>query len=134
MAEETVQDTRLATREETQPLATREAERFLRPAVDIHETDEGLTLVADLPGVDASGLEIQVEDGVLTLIGKPTAARDVPPTYTEFALATYYRQFQLNEAIDQEKISAELKHGTLTLTLPKAERARPRRIDVKVGS
>ena len=112
---------------------TRANESFVAPPVDIYETQEGLVVVADLPGVGKDGLDIQVHNDMLTLQGR--SARSLPgtPIYKEFELAGYFRQFQLSDTVDTQKIRAELKHGVLTLTLPKAEAAKPKRIEVAMG-
>jgi HSP20 family molecular chaperone IbpA len=90
-------------------------------------------VTADLPGVSREGLDIRVEDNVLTIQGKsnhPVAGEEV---YREYQLHNFFRQFELSEAVDQTKIGAELKHGVLTLHLPKAEKTKPRQIQVKTA-
>lgn len=129
MAEKTVP----ATREASTPTATRDDERFVTPPVDIYETREALVVVADLPGVDRRGLEVKVIDGVLTIQGRTSHEMPGTPIIREFGLATFFRQFELSEHIDQQKIHAELSNGVLTVRLPKAETAKPKRIEVKVG-
>ncbi len=109
---------------------TRNLTKFIRPAVDICETDEGLTLVADIPGVNKDGLSVDVDQGVLTIAGRTEEKRQAQAIFREFELASYYRQFQLPTEIDTDKIAAELKNGVLTLHLPKAEAAKPRRIEI----
>ena len=109
---------------------TRTAENFVRPAVDIFETEEGLTLLADLPGVAREALEIDIDKGVLSIKGTVGESGGGSDLYREFTLANYYRQFQLPDEVDPGKASAELKEGVLTLQLPKAEAARPRRIEI----
>jgi len=105
------------------------------PAVDIFENDSSITLLADMPGVKASALEIDLRDNVLTLTGRVTS----PATATEsnvlreFRSGTFFRQFTLSEAIDQPKIDAQLTDGVLRLELPKVERVRPRQITVRGG-
>ncbi len=111
--------------------ATRTGERYISPAVDIFETDEGLTLVADVPGLSEKTLEISVEQGILTIQGD-AAAGSGDYKYREFAMAGYWRQFQLAETFDAAKAHAEVKHGVLTLHLPKAEAAKPKRIEVSM--
>ena len=131
MAERTVaaraQDIPPSSREET-----RSQERYITPPVDIYETADGLLVKADLPGVAREGLDVRVENSLLTIRGKAAHAAPGDPVYQEYGLVNFFRQFELNERVDQSKISAELKHGVLTLTLPKAEEAKPRQIDVKV--
>lgn len=109
---------------------TRSQERYVTPPVDIYETPEGLVVKADLPGVAKDGLDVRVENNLLTIRGRAehVAAGDL--LYREYDLANFFRQFELNDRVDQLKISAELKNGVLTLNLPKAEEAKPRRIEV----
>lgn len=109
---------------------TRNHETFIRPAVDIFETDEGLTLKADLPGVTKEGLEIDIDKGILTIQGSVSGEGGGTTLYREFTLSNFYRQFQLPDEIDPERTRAELKAGVLTLSLQKAEAAKPRRIEV----
>jgi len=133
MAEKTINTNVPARTQEQLPAATREPDRYLIPAVDIFETEQGLTLVADLPGVDKDGVSVKVEENVLTIRGKVTPRQYKQLTYNEFELLDYYRQFELGEMVDQSKIGAELRNGVLTLQLPKAEKAKPKQITVKVG-
>ncbi len=105
------------------------------PSVDIFETDDALTLLADLPGVNAKDLTIDLKEGVLTLSSEPVAEgeseeRDV---FKEYQTGKYYRKFNLSDVIDQSKIEAELKDGVLRLHLPKIEAVAPRKIEVKAG-
>ena len=113
--------------------STREQETYVRPPVDIFESGDGLTVVADLPGVSRDQLSIDVKDNVLTIAGRTRTADSGQPTYREFELFNYYRQFELSDSVDVAKISAELKNGVLTLHLPKSAEARPKRIEVKLG-
>ena len=110
---------------------TRSQERYVIPPVDIFETANGLVVKADLPGVAREGLEVRVDNNLLTIRGKAAHAAPGEAIYREYGLASFFRQFELNDKVDQTKISAELKHGVLTLSLPKAEEAKPRRIEVK---
>jgi len=112
---------------------TREQSRYLIPPVDIYETKDALVVAADLPGVHKSDVDVRVEDGILTINGKTSYERKGNPVVDEFSLLNFHRQFELSEAVDQEKIAAELKHGVLTIRLPKAEAAKPRQIAVKVS-
>lgn len=113
---------------------TREETRYLKPAVDIYETEAALIVVCDVPGVDKSGITVGVDNNILTIEGKTLAREEdiSKEVHREYRLANYHRQFELTEVIDQDKISAELKHGVLTITLPKAEKAKPKKIDIKV--
>jgi HSP20 family protein len=112
---------------------TRSEERYVTPAVDIYEMAEGLVVKADLPGVAKENLDLRVENNLLSIRGRAAHAAPGEPIYREYELAHFYRQFELSDKVDQQKISAELKNGVLTLNLPKAEEAKPRRIDVRVA-
>lgn len=102
------------------------------PNVDIYETDQALTLLADLPGVKKEDLKIDLRDNTLTLIGDVETAggSDEQDLLIEYEQGRYYRQFTLSEVIDQNRIEANLKDGVLKLTLPKVEKATPRTIAV----
>lgn len=115
----------------TVQVATEQNRRTLRPAVDIFETENALILTADLPGVSREGLQVQVENGVLTLRGESGNGLPGQVRWREFSPALYQRSFQLPEEIDTGAIAAALEQGVLTLTLPKAPSAQPRRIEIK---
>jgi len=105
------------------------------PEVDIFETDRDITLLADMPGVAADGVSMDLHDGVLTLSGdvKPWEGPEESDVLVEFEIGKYYRQFTLSDAIDQNKIEAKLEDGVLRLILPKAQKAVPRQIPVMAG-
>ena len=105
------------------------------PAVDIFETEKEITLLADMPGVKADKLNIDLRESVLTMTGEVSApeGRDEADIFREYRTGNYFRQFTLSQLIDQSKINAELKDGVLRLTLPKVEEATPRTITVKAG-
>ena len=105
------------------------------PEVDIFETDREITMLADIPGVASDGVNIDLRDGVLTLIGnfKPWEGPEESDVLIEFETGKYYRQFTLSDAIDQNNINAKLEDGVLRLTLPKAQKAVPRQITVTAG-
>jgi HSP20 family molecular chaperone IbpA len=130
MTESTVPTT---TQEESAVPATRDTTRYIVPPVDIYETQEGLVVVADLPGVDGKDVDIRVENNVLTIHGKSQTCDCGDRFHTEFGLADFYRQFQLNQEVDQSRITAETKHGVLTVNLQKQEAAKPRKIEVQLG-
>jgi HSP20 family protein len=103
------------------------------PLIDIHEGLEGLVLEADLPGASENNLTSQREDNVLTLHARvastlPEGARAL---HEEYRAADYFRSFILSDEVERSKITAELKNGVLRLNLPKAERAKTRRIEIK---
>ena len=101
--------------------------------MDIFENEDSLIVVADLPGVDKDGVEIHVEDDILTIKGNAKYTQPANVLRQEFTLQNYYRQFQLSNEVDQSKISAESKNGVLTIIMPKAEKSMPKQIKVKVG-
>lgn len=105
--------------------------RYLTPAVDIFETEAGLTLVADVPGLSKDELNVGIDKGVLTIEGEVGAINGANGLLNEFAVAGYHRQFRLSEEIDPERTTAELNNGVLTLHLPKAEAAKPKKIAIK---
>lgn len=112
---------------------TFEPNRWVSPAVDIYETQKGLSVVADLPGIDRDSLSISVEKDVLTIKGSPNRPADRAYVYREFEPVGYFRQFTLGKKIDQTAIKAEYKHGVLNLELPFAAELAPRVIEVKVA-
>lgn len=105
------------------------------PAVDIFETDQDISLLADMPGVKAEDLNIDLRENVLTISGDVEASEgpDEMDILREYQMGKYYRQFSLSEVIDQSKIEAELKDGVLRLRLPKVEKAAPRKIAVNAS-
>jgi len=111
------------------------AGRYFLPDVDIYESGDALHLRADMPGVKDEDVEVTLENGVLTIEGKVVLDmyQGLSPLYTEYNVGNYFRQFELNETLDESKISAKMKDGVLELELPKAEAAKPRRIEVKIG-
>lgn len=111
---------------------TRMQERYIQPPADIYETEQGLALLADLPGVSPDDLKIRLEDNILTIQATAKHLVESEPIYREFELYNFFRQFELSEEVDQEKITAELTHGCLKLLLPRAEKAKPREIPVRV--
>ncbi len=118
-----------ATREE----ATRPG-RTYRPKVDIVETENGLRLWADLPGVDEKSIDVELVDGVLTLRGRIATEEyeNLEPRYTEYGVGDFEARFRLSSQIDGEKIKAKLRYGVLELELPTVAAARPRKIEVAV--
>ncbi len=104
--------------------------RTFLPPTDIFENTDALTIVMEMPGVDKKDLDVNVEDGVLSVEGRLDFSKyaGMQPVYTEYNIGHYRRSFTLSSKIDQERISAEIKDGVLTLVLPKAEEAKPRKI------
>jgi HSP20 family molecular chaperone IbpA len=110
---------------------TRQPDRYAVPPVDIYEEGDSLVVLADLPGVQKDGLEVKVEQGILTIEGR--VERETPGHVLrhEFRFVPFFRQFRITEAVDTAKIKAALKNGVLRLDLPKAEAAKPRRIPLE---
>jgi HSP20 family molecular chaperone IbpA len=110
-------------------------EAALYPPVDVIEDADGITLYADLPGVPRENLNLQLAADSLTI--EAELALQMPEgmesSHAEVRLPRYRRVFTLSRELDSEKASAELKNGVLTLRIPKAEHAQPRRIDIKVS-
>lgn len=125
---------RLTTQEQTPAPReeTRSDERYVRPAVDIIETAEGMTILADMPGIGKEDLEIGIDKGILTIQGQVKPKGATKEIYREFELHSYYRQFQLPETIDPDKTRAEFVQGVLALHLAKLEALKPRKIEVQV--
>lgn len=105
------------------------------PAVDIFETEKEITLLADMPGVNAEDLTIDLRDNTLTLSADiaPVENANEEDILVEYETGRYYRQFTLGELVSQENIDAKLNDGVLRLTLPKVEKATPKKIVVKTG-
>jgi len=105
------------------------------PAVDIFETDKNITLLADMPGVKADDLTIDLRDNTLTLSADiaPVGKTDEQDILREYESGRYYRQFTLGDLVNQENIEAKLTDGVLRLSLPKVEKATPKKIAVKTG-
>ena len=119
--------------EVTSPAEQTKPGMVFTPSVDIFETDRELTLLADLPGVTAENLTIDLRENTLTLTGEVESFEraDEENILTEYETGKYYRQFSLSNVIDQSKIDANLADGVLRLTLPKVEEAKPRKIEVR---
>lgn len=105
------------------------------PRVDLVETENELVLIADLPGVQSEDLDIRCEDGELLIHGKIQPRQREGQTYLlqEYGTGDFQRSFRLGETIDPSRISADLRNGVLKLNLPKSEKVKPRRIEVKAG-
>jgi HSP20 family molecular chaperone IbpA len=111
--------------------ATRPTRAFL-PNADIFETEEALTVVLEMPGVDRDNINVSVENGLLTIEGRINFSKyeGLEPVYSEYNIGPFRRTFRISSRIDQDKIRAEMRDGVITLVLPKAEEAKTRRIEV----
>ena len=107
----------------------------LLPPVNVVEDSHGIVLTADLPGVPKDGLLLQVEADTLTIEGEVRLEmpEGMEASHAEVSLPRFRRVFTLSKELDSEKVGAEFLNGVLTLRIPKAEEARPRRIEVKAG-
>lgn len=132
-----MQNIRVAKRNEDKNVQAREEtradERYIKPAVDIIETEDGLTMIADIPGASKNTMDISVDKGILTLNAPVSRSMPGRPIYTEFEFAHYYRQFSVPETLDHQKAKADFSNGVLTLKVPVAEAAKPRKIEIKAG-
>jgi HSP20 family protein len=107
------------------------AREFVSPEVNICETKDGYLLQAEMPGVNKDGLEITLEDNEITIVGhRQVDPLSGEPLFRESRGVDYRRVFELDPAIDTGKVSARMEQGVLTLTLPKSERVKPRKIKV----
>ena len=131
----------MATQQELQVQQKREVEkkqestipsRVFVPVADIFETDQALTVILEMPAVNRNSVDVTVENDVLTIVGRVDFSNydGLQPLYTEYNVGNYARSFQLSSKIEQDRISAELKDGVMMLVLPKAEKAKPRKINV----
>lgn len=117
-------------------LATKEEKmasgRYYVPYTDIYETDETLTVVMEMPGVEKQDLNVALENNVLRVDGRIDFSKyeGMEPVYTEYNVGHFTRSFTVSSKIDQERISAQLEDGVLTLTLPKGKDMIPRQITI----
>ena len=121
------------TQEEARPQTAPGVEsprEYISPGVNIVETKDGYVLEAEMPGVNKDGLDIQVEENVLTLVGRRVSAPGGTSLHRESRAADFRRVFELDTSIDTQKINARIDQGILTVTLPKAEKVKPRKITV----
>jgi HSP20 family protein len=119
---------------QTEPRRTtdeRAGREYVTPDVNIVETKDGYVLEAEMPGVSKEGLEITLEGNEITIVGhRKNEVVTGTPLFRERALADYRRVFELDPAIDTARIAAKMDQGVLSLTLPKSERVKPRKIAV----
>lgn len=106
--------------------------RYYVPYADIYETDAALSVVMEMPGVERKDVSVALENDVLRVDGRLDFSKyeGMEPVYTEYNVGHYTRSFTLSNKIDQEHISAQMDDGVLTLTLPKAKQAQPRKIAI----
>lgn len=109
-------------------------ELYFAPHVDIYETEQEVAVIADMPGVTVDGIDLSLEDNILTIQGhRPPQKQSGRVILEEYEIGHYLRRFTVAETIDQDRIEAALSDGVLTVRLPKAKPAQPRKIEVKLG-
>ena len=106
--------------------------RIFQPVTDIFETENALTVVLEMPGVNKESVEVGVENDILTIAGRIDFSKyeGMQPLYTEYTVGNYSRSFQVSSKIEQESIKAQMKDGVMTVVLPKGKSAKPRRVSV----
>jgi HSP20 family protein len=109
--------------------------RVYLPRVDIYETEEAVVMLADMPGVASDKVGIDLKDNQLTITGEigPPSGEKEHLLIREYETGNYLREFTLGQLVDQHRIEAMIKDGVLRLVLPKVEKAKPRKIEVKTG-
>jgi len=106
--------------------------QYVTPLADVESSKAGYTIHAEMPGVDKSGLEVTIDNGELTIVGhRHSVESSDEPVYREIRPNDFRRVFELDPAIDTTRIAARIDQGVLTLTLPKAESVKPRKINVE---
>jgi len=114
--------------------AQKQKTQYYRPAVDVSETSEGLILRYDMPGVAKDSVDISIDKGTLSVIGKAETETEGKAVYRETHVGDYRRDFTLPEDVDPEKVTAEMKAGVLTIHIGKPEKAKPHRIAIATSS
>jgi HSP20 family protein len=129
------QTSNMATRDKNAEQERREPEFTIRPVVDIFENDQGITMLADLPGVSNDRLNLQVDKDTLKITGDASigATQGMEPLWAEIRSTRYERAFTLSTELDAENITAAMKNGVLTVKIPKRPEVQPRKIQVRVA-
>lgn len=106
---------------------------YVAPAVDVYESESAVVVEADMPGVERSGVEVKIDNGLLTLLGRATRKpiEGVTQLYEEIIPGDFYRAFTVGDDVDESGISAVITDGVLVVTLPKSAPKRARKIEVK---
>jgi HSP20 family molecular chaperone IbpA len=128
------QEVALQEKKELAPAQERtEAGKFYSPYTDIYETEDAVVVAMEVPGVDKSAIDIRLEKSILTVTGNidPKRYEDLGPIYSEYNVGNFIRSFTISTKIDSDKISANVEDGVLTVRLPKAREALPRRIEIR---
>ncbi|HVM95798.1 MAG TPA: Hsp20/alpha crystallin family protein [Candidatus Acidoferrales bacterium] len=105
------------------------------PDIDVSESGDSLCLWADMAGVDENSVEVDLKDGVLSIVGRVSVKNyeGLQPAYTEYNVGDYVRRLRVADDVDVENIKAKMRNGVLELQLPKAQRLKARRIQVQAG-
>ena len=135
MSEANAENKDVVTRENSEVQKQQESEIVLRAPVDIYENAEGITLLADMPGVNKDSLSLQVDKDSLIVEGE--ARIDMPEgmeaLYADVRSTRYQRSFALSGELETDRIEASLKDGVLRIHIPKRAEARPRKIEIHTG-
>ena len=131
----TTEVTKTAEKPPAETPETTTGRHIYQPLADIVETDEGVTLMLEMPGVVPDDVDVTLEKRVLTIRGKvrPTSTEKLQLAYAEYGEGDYERSFTLSEDFDPERIEASVSHGVLTLSLPRAAETKPKKIAVKAS-
>ncbi len=124
---------KLAKKEQADVVRREEKPEYYQPAVDISETSEALILKYDMPGVDKGDVEITADKNTLAVVGNVKSEQPGNAVYQETRIGNYRREFTIPDDVDTNKISAEMNDGVLTVKIPKPEKAKPKRIEIKSG-
>ncbi len=127
-------DSCCATAPQQTETVVKKTEACYTPSTDLYEVEGGWVLKADLPGVNRSDLDLQIDKGVLTLEATARTGQPGRCFHQEFNPATFYRRFDIGDLVNVENIDARLENGVLTLLLPMAEAVKPRKIKVNLNA
>ena len=110
-----------------------EKESWIAPLIDIYETEESFNLIAQMPGVEKENVKIKIEDGSLIMMGRIDFENTINQKYIlkETETGNFYRKFNLADSVDVEKIEANLYNGELKVLMPKHDRLKPKKIEIK---
>jgi HSP20 family protein len=136
MAEDTMSGAQELAVSEKKEVAGREEKtvpgRYYVPSTDIYETEEALTVIMEMPGVDRNNVNVSLDNNILLIEGRIDLTKydGTEPVYTEYGIGNYTRSFALSNKVDRDRITAEVTDGVLTLTLPKVKETQPRRVPI----
>jgi len=125
-----VAEDKLAKRQQVDAIRRQESVQYYQPAADIRETNEEVVLTFDMPGVGKDDVDVTVDKGTLTVIGRVQKEEDGDAVYRETRIGDYKRQFTLHDDVDSDKIVGEMKDGVLTVRIAKPEAAKPKKIEI----